>query len=330
MVQREHAVSARRANGVITMNDIPNSDEKEIFQRIREVAREKNAIILAHNYELPEVQDVADLTGDSLALSIQASRTDADIIVFAGVHFMAEAASIVCPDKKVLFPVPDAGCAMADMLTPEQLAKKKKELPGVPVVTYVNSTAQVKAMSDICCTSANAIQVVKWTGASEVLMTPDRNLARWVARHTDQKIHYWDGYCPVHDELSAEAVEKARAEHPAALLMAHPECPMDVLEKADIVRSTSGMLTYASRSDAREFIVATENGLLHQLRKQNPGKVFYHASPDMICADMKKTTLKHVLDALINESPVVKVPEETRLDALKAVKRMMDVPRDAG
>ncbi len=305
-------------------------EKREIFDKIRAVAAEKNAIILAHNYELPEVQDVADLTGDSLALSIQASETDADIIVFAGVHFMAEAASIVCPDKQVLFPVPDAGCAMADMLTPEQLIKKKQELPGVPVVTYVNSTAEVKALSDICCTSANAIQVVKWTGADEVLMTPDRNLAQWVSRHTDQKIHYWNGYCPVHDDLTVEAVRSAKAEHPDALLMAHPECHMKVLEMADVVRSTSGMLVYASKSDAYEFIVATENGLLHQLRKQNPEKKFYHASPDMICADMKKTTLKHMLAALENEKPMVKVPEEIRVKAFRAVQRMMDVPRDAG
>ncbi len=307
-----------------------NEKDREIFEKIREIARRKNAIILAHNYELPEVQDVADLTGDSLALSVQASETDADIIVFAGVHFMAEAASIVCPDKKVLFPVPDAGCAMADMLTPEELKKKKEELPGVPVVTYVNSTAEVKALSDICCTSANAIQVVKWTGADEVLMTPDRNLAAWVARHTDQKIHYWDGYCPVHDDLTVDAVNRAKKEHPDALLLAHPECPMDVLELADAVRSTSGMLVYASESDADEFIVATENGLLHQLRKQNPQKRFYEASPDMICADMKKTTLQDILSALEKEEPVVKVPEETRIKALRAVKRMMEVPRDAG
>ena len=306
------------------------SNQTILAEKIKETARRKNAIILAHNYELPEVQDVADLTGDSLALSIQASETDADIIVFAGVHFMAEAASIVCPDKKVLFPVPDAGCAMADMLTPEQLIKKKEELPGVPVVTYVNSTAEVKALSDICCTSANAIQVVKWTGADEVLMTPDRNLARWVARHTDQKIHYWDGYCPVHDDLTVNAVKEAKKAHPNALLLTHPECPMEVLELADAVRSTSGMLVYASKSDAEEFIIATENGLLHQLRKQNPDKKFYPVSADMICDDMKKTTLEHILAALEREVPVVKVPEETRVKALRAVQRMMDVPRDAG
>ncbi len=312
------------------MEDAMNSGQREIFEKIREIAQEKNAIILAHNYQRPEVQDVADLTGDSLALSIQASKTHADIIVFAGVHFMAEAASIVCPDKKVLLPVIDAGCAMADMLTPEQLIRKKEELPGVPVVTYVNSTAEVKALSDICCTSANAIQVVKWTGAKEVLMTPDRNLARWVERHTEQKIHYWDGYCPVHDDLSVEAVEQARKEHPDALIMAHPECPIEILDMADVVRSTSGMLVYASKSEAAEFIVATENGLLHQLRKQNPEKKFFHASPDMICHDMKKTTLQDVLQALEKEEPVVRVPEEIRVEALRAVQRMMDVPRDAG
>ena len=307
-----------------------NEKDKEIFTRIRELAKEKKAIILAHNYELPEVQDVADLTGDSLALAVQASETDAEIIVFAGVHFMAEAASIVCPDKKVLFPVPEAGCAMADMLTARELEKKKEELPGVPVVTYVNSSAEVKALSDICCTSANAIQVVKWTGSDQVLMTPDRNLARWVARHTDQKIHYWDGYCPVHDALTVEAVKKAQAAHPGALLMAHPECPSEILDMADVVRSTSGMLAFASESDASEFIVATENGLLHQLRKQNPSKQFHHASADMICDDMKLTTLQDVPNALEDEEPVVRVPEEIRVKALRAVKRMMEVPRDAG
>ncbi len=301
---------------------------QELTRRIRELAKEKNAIILAHNYQIPEVQDLADLTGDSLALSIQASKTDAEIIIFCGVHFMAEAASIVCPDKKVIIPVKDAGCAMADMLTSEQLRQFKGRHPGVPVVTYVNSTAEVKAESDICCTSANAIQVVKWTKSPEVIMTPDRNLAAWVRRHTDQTVYSWDGYCPIHDELTVEAVKRAMAEHTDAVLMAHPECPESVLELAHVVRSTSGMLKYAKESDHREYIVATETGLLHPLRKQNPGKKFYPASPDMVCKDMKKTGLKEILSALEREEPVVKVPEEIRVKAYKAVERMMEVPRD--
>ncbi len=303
-------------------------NKQQLIQEIKRLAKEKNAIILAHNYQIPDIQDLADLTGDSLALSIQASKTDADIIVFCGVHFMAEAASIVCPDKKVIIPVLDAGCAMADMLTAQQLREFKEKHPGVPVVTYVNSTAEVKAESDICCTSANAIQVVKWTKSKEVIMTPDRNLAAWVRRHTDQIIHAWDGYCPVHDDLTVEAVKKAMEEHPDAVLMAHPECPEEVLDLAHVVRSTSGMLQYAKESDAKKFIVATEIGLLHPLQKQNPDKEFYEASPDMICDDMKKTGLKELLKALETEEPVVKVEENIRKKALKAVERMMQVPRD--
>lgn len=310
---------------------MPTSDKKEIKElsaKIRALAREKNAIILAHNYQLPEVQDVADLTGDSLALAIKASATDADIIVFCGVHFMAEAASVVCPDKIVLMPVKDAGCAMADMIDVEQLRAFKAEHPGAPVVTYVNSSAEVKAESDICCTSANAVQVVKWTGSPEVIMTPDRNLANWAAKHTDQKIWHYDGYCPVHDDLTVEAVKDVVQEHPAAVIMAHPECPAGVLDIAHVVRSTSGMLEHAASSDADEFIVATEIGLLYTLKKENPNKKFYAASPDMICPDMKKTGLQDILNALETGSYVVKVPEKTAKKAIVAVKRMMEVPRD--
>ena len=249
-------------------------NKKELENKIRKAAADKNAIILAHNYQVADVQDIADLTGDSLALSLKASRTDADMIIFCGVHFMAEAASIVCPDKKVLIPVAEAGCAMADMLTAEQLRDLKARHPGLPVVTYVNSSAEVKAESDLCCTSANAIQVVKWTGAEEVIMTPDRNLANWVRRHTEQVIHAWDGYCPIHDELSVKEVRKAMDEHPGAVLMAHPECSEEVLKLTDVVRSTSGMLDYARTSSADEFIVATENGLLHPLQKETPEKDF--------------------------------------------------------
>ncbi len=303
-------------------------DKTRLINEIKRLAKEKNAIILAHNYQVPDVQDIADLTGDSLALSIQASKTDADIRVFCGVHFMAEAASIVCPDKKVIIPVLDAGCAMADMLNATQLKDMKKKYQGVPVVTYVNSTAEVKAESDICCTSANAIQVVKWTKSKEVIMTPDRNLANWVRKHTDQIIYAWDGYCPIHDDLKVKQVKQAMEKYPNAILMAHPECPMEVLDLAHVVRSTSGMLKYAKESNEKEFIVATEVGLLHPLKKQNPDKRFYPAWEDMICEDMKKTGLIDILRALREEGPVVKVPEETRKRAYKAVERMMEVPRD--
>ncbi len=301
---------------------------ESLVKEIRKLAQEKNAIILAHNYQVPEVQDIADLTGDSLALSIQASKTEAGIIIFCGVRFMAETAAIVCPDKKVILPVEEAGCEMADMLNAEELTAEKAGLPDVPVVTYVNSTAEVKAESDICCTSANAVQVVKSIKAPEVLMTPDKNLAMWAQRHTDQKVHYWAGYCPIHNDLTVAAVRKAMAAYPEAVLMAHPECAPQVLDMADAVRSTSGMLSYAAQSEAKEYIVATEVGLLHPLRKQNPEKRFYAASPEMVCKDMKKTGLEEVLKALQTESPEINVRESVRLKALKAVERMMAVPRD--
>ncbi len=302
--------------------------DQELMKRIRELAKEKKAVILAHNYQLPEIQEIADLTGDSLALAIEASKTDAEMIVFCGVHFMGESSAIICPDKKTVLPVVEAGCAMADMLTAEELRQEKESLPGVPVVTYVNSSAEVKAESDICCTSANAVQVVKSLEGDEVLMTPDRNLAMWVQRHTDKKVHYWPGYCPIHNNLTVEALKRAMKEHPHAVVMAHPECPPEVIDMADVVRSTSGMLAYAKESSEKEFIVATEVGLLYPLEKENPGKRFYPASPEMVCEDMKKTTLSDVLRALEEEGPVITVPEEIRVKALKALERMMAVPRD--
>ncbi|NDY42359.1 quinolinate synthase NadA [Dissulfurirhabdus thermomarina] len=299
-----------------------------LVKEIRRLAAEKQAIILAHNYQPPEIQEVADLTGDSLELAIRASKTDARVIVFCGVHFMAETGATLCPDKRVLLPNPNAGCAMADMLTADELREAKAALPGVPVVTYVNSTAEVKAESDICCTSANAVQVVKSLGTPEVLMVPDRNLALWTQRHTSQKIHHLEGYCPVHDNLTAAAVAEARRAHPGAVVMAHPECPPEVIDAADVVRSTSGMLAYPGESDAGAFIVATETGLLHPLAKRYPQKRFYPASADMVCADMKLTTLADVRRALETGEPAVTVPEPVRVKALRAVERMIAVPRD--
>ncbi|MGQ9813493.1 MAG: quinolinate synthase NadA [Dissulfurimicrobium sp.] len=303
-------------------------NDHELSLRIKRLAREKNAIILAHNYQPPEIQDIADLTGDSLALSIEASKTNAAIILFCGVHFMAETASILCPDKKVLLPVMNAGCAMADMLTADELRDFKALHPGLPVVTYVNSAADVKAESYICCTSANAVQVVRSLGTPEVIMTPDKNLALWVQRHTDQKIHYWPGYCPIHNNLSAAAVKMVRSKYRDAELIAHPECPLEVIDMADAVRSTTGMLEYVAKSKKREFIIATEIGLIHTLKKQNPQKEFYPASPDMICHDMKKIRLEDMAAALENEIHRITVPEGIRTKALQAVSRMINAPRD--
>ncbi len=298
-----------------------------IAERIRKLLQERNAVLLAHNYQRPEIQDIADLTGDSLELSIKAAKTDADVIVFCGVHFMAETASIVSPGKTVLLPRLDAGCPMADMITPESLDAKLAEIGDMPVVTYVNSTAAVKARSTVCCTSANVVAVVNSLEADEILMTPDRNLAQYAASRTQKKIHYWEGYCPIHDALTAEDVLRAKEAHPDAVFMAHPECRPEVLALADVVLSTSGMLEFAAKSGHHAFLVGTEAGLIHPLEKGNPGKVFHEVTDTMLCEDMKRTTLKDVLRALETNTHEVKVPEDIRRKAARAVERMLAIPR---
>ncbi|TET93054.1 MAG: quinolinate synthase NadA [Desulfobacteraceae bacterium] len=302
---------------------------KELKKKLRQLLKEKNAILLVHNYQRPEIQDIADLTGDSLGLSIEASKTKAEIIVFCGVHFMAETASIVCPDKTVLLPVISAGCPMADMITAQSLVKKKRDLPGVPVVSYVNSPASVKAESDICCTSANAIQVVKsLVNSDTILMTPDRNLALYTQRYTDKKVVYWEGFCPYHDRLTANQVRKVKNDHPKALFLAHPECRPEAIDLADEVKSTSGMLDYVRKAKHTEFIIGTETGIIHTLKTQNPDKVFIPADEKMICIDMKKINLTDIVNALLYISPVIKVAEDIRVRAMRAVERMLALPRD--
>jgi quinolinate synthase len=296
-----------------------------MIEKIKQLAKNRNAIILAHNYQPPEIQDLADLCGDSLELSIRASQTDAEVIVFCGVHFMAETASIVCPHKTVLLPRAEAGCPMADMVTPPGLAAEINAAPEVPVVTYVNSSAAVKALSTICCTSANVLKVVDSLDAPEIFMVPDRNLARYAASRTDKKVRWWNGFCPIHDALTPEQVSDVRAKHPDAEFMAHPECRPEILEMADVIVSTSGMIRHAAESDRGEFIVGTEVGLVHPLRKANPQKRFYPASEKMICPDMKKIGLGDVLDSLENMSGEIKVPEDIRRPALEAVQRMLDL-----
>lgn len=295
--------------------------------KIRKLLKQRNAILLAHNYQPPEIQEIADLCGDSLELSIRAADTDAEMIVFCGVHFMAETASILSPDKTVLLPRADAGCPMADMITPVALSARLRTTSEMPVVTYVNSSAAVKALSTICCTSANAVEVVNSLDADELLMTPDRNLARNTARHTTKKIHLWDGCCPIHDRLTVADVKAARAAHPGAVFIAHPECRPEVVEIADAALSTSGMIRFAAESDATEFIVGTEVGLLYPLVQKTPGKKFYPASEKMVCPDMKKITPQDILACLENLSGQVKVPEDIRVPALAAVTRMIDLSR---
>jgi len=281
--------------------------------------------LLAHNYQPPEIQDVADLCGDSLELSIKASETDAAVIVFCGVHFMAETASILSPEKTVLLPRLNAGCPMADMITPEALLKKLAELGPMPVVTYINSPASVKAISTVCCTSANVVNVVNSLDAPEILMTPDRNLARYAASKTAKTIHAWEGYCPIHDRLTPEAVTAARKAHPDAVFMAHPECRKPILDMADTVLSTSGMIRFAATSPHLSFIVGTEAGLMHALRQACPHKAFHPASADMICPDMKKIRLEDVIRSLQTLEGQVKVPESIRVPALEAVRRMIGI-----
>ena len=294
-------------------------------KKIKNLLKKRKAIMLAHNYQPPEIQDLADLCGDSLELSIKAAQTDAEVIVFCGVHFMAETASILSPDKTVLLPRKDAGCPMADMITPEALQARLDKLSPIPVVTYVNSSASVKALSTICCTSANAIKVANSLDAAEVLMTPDRNLAKYVASHTSKKIHFWDGYCPIHEILTPEDVKKAKQVHQDAVFVAHPECRPEVLSLADNVLSTSGMIRYARKSKSNAFIVGTEVGLLYPLKKANPDKDFYPASIAMECPDMKKITLPDVARSLEFMEGQVKVPENIQRPALIAVQRMIDL-----
>ncbi len=296
-----------------------------MIAKIKALAKKRNAIILAHNYQPPEIQDLADLCGDSLELSRKAAQTEAGVIVFCGVHFMAETASILSPDKKVLLPRMDAGCLMADMITAEALQAKINTLPPMPVVTYVNSTAEVKALSTVCCTSANVVQVVNSLDAGEMLLTPDRNLAMYAAAKTGKKIHIWEGYCPTHEWLKPEDVEQARAEHPGAVFLAHPECRPEIVQMADVVASTSGMLRHAAQAREKAFIIGTEMGILHPLKKIAPDKAFYPASEKMTCKNMKKISLQDVLKSLEELSGEVKVPEKIRIPALKAVQAMIDL-----
>jgi len=291
---------------------------------IRKLLRERSAILVVHYYEREEIQEIADILGDSLALNIEAARTDAEVIVFAGVHFMAESAAIVSPEKTVLLPRLDAGCSLADMITPEQLAEARKEHPDAAVVAYINSSAAVKAGSDICCTSANAVKVVNsLTEAQEVLMIPDGNLARYTAGFTDKKIIPWSGYCPVHHFLTPEEVVRTKALHPGAPFAAHPECRTEILMMADFVGSTAGIIRFAAKSPAREIILGTEEGVIVKMRKESPGKTFIPASGNLACRTMKLTTLGDIRDALREMKHVIRVPEEIRAPAQRALNRML-------
>ena len=298
-------------------NDLP------LAERILKLKQERNAVFLVHNYQLGEVQDIADFVGDSLGLSQNAANTKADVIVFCGVHFMAETAAILCPEMTVLLPDVHAGCPMADMITAEQLRQKKKELPNASVVCYVNSTAEVKAESDICCTSANAVKVVESLANDEILFVPDQYLGHYVSTKTNKKIHLWPGYCPTHARIRDQDIIRLKQEYPQAKVVVHPECRPEVIALADEVASTGGMVRYAKREDVSEMIVGTELGIIYRLRKENPGKKFIPVTEQAVCPNMKLITLEKVLWSLEEMAPEVKVSEAIRLRAKAAVDKML-------
>lgn len=300
-----------------------NSIESEILR----LKKEKNAVILAHNYQRGEVQDVADFVGDSLGLSQTASKTEAEVIIFCGVHFMAETAALVCPDKKVIIPDLHAGCPMAAMVTVRELREKKKEYPDAVVVCYVNSTADVKAEVDICCTSANAVKVVSSIPAEkQILFVPDKSLGDYVAKQLGRELILWEGFCPTHHRIMVEHIKKFREEHPDGEVVVHPECTADVVEMADHVASTTGIIKYAHESSSRKFFIGTESGIIHRLKKENPDKEFFHVLKLADCPNMKLITLEKVLWALEDLEPVVTVREDIADKARESIRRMLELP----
>jgi len=296
-----------------------------IVDRINELKKEKNAVILAHNYQLPEVQDIADFTGDSLGLSIKAAHTTADVIVFCGVYFMAETAKILSPQKTVLIPDPSSGCPMADMITAKQLRELKAKHPHAKIMSYVNTPAEVKAESDFCCTSANAIEMLNnaFDENDEIIFVPDKYLASYSCKQTGRKAIIWQGYCPSHIKILPEDILKQKKLHPQAKVMAHPECTAGVLELSDVVVSTSGMLRFAKESDAKEFIVGTEVEMIYPLKKENPEKEFYPASKLAICPNMKKINLPKVLRSLETMTHAIELPEDIIKRATNAIENMI-------
>ena len=307
------------------MSTVAVDPHVELAQQIARLKEERRAVILAHNYQLGEVQDIADFVGDSLELSRRATEVEAEVIVFCGVMFMAETAKILNPQRTVLIPDPRAGCPLADMAPVEEVRKRKAELPGVPVVAYVNTTADVKAEVDICCTSANAVKVVNSLPDQRVLFLPDRNLAYWVQRHTQKEIIPWDGYCPTHQRIMPQDVRRLKEQHPQAVVIVHPECTPDVIDLADEVLSTGQMVRWAREADAREVIVGTEVGLIHRLKKESTEKTFIPISMLTTCPNMKRITLEKVLWALEDTRHPVEVPEDIAGRARRAIERMLEV-----
>jgi len=294
-------------------------------KEIQKLKKDLNAVIVAHNYQKPEVQDVADYVGDSLELSRLAATLDAPVIVFAGVRFMAESAKILSPQKTVLLPEKEAGCPLADMITIPQVEHLKKEHPKAAVVTYINSNIEIKAISDICCTSANALKVVESLDNDEIIFIPDRNLGHYTQKFTKKKLYFNEGYCIVHESLHLEDLKKMKAKYPEAKVIAHPECPMSILDMADSVESTSGMTRYVKESKSTEFIIATEVGMNYRLAKQFPEKKFYSIEPEMVCRNMKKTNLESVYNALRYKQYEIILEPEMIEKAKNSLQKMIDL-----
>ena len=311
-----------------------DADKIALIEEIHELARSRKAIILAHNYQMPDVQDIADFVGDSLGLSLEAQKTDAETIIFCGVHFMAESAKVLNPEKRVLLPNLSAGCSLADSITPESLEDWKRRYPDHSVVTYVNSTADVKAMSDICCTSANAVSIVRSLPNHKILFTPDRNLGNWVKKQVPEKeVVIYDGVCPIHDVLRGANVEKTRSAFPDSVVIAHPECREDILAIADEICSTTAMLgRIAKYPNVKTFIVATENGIIHQMKKRYPDKEFVVADGcigcRLNCPYMKMITPFDIRRSLLENKFEIEVDEDVMVGARLALERMLAVPRD--
>lgn len=295
--------------------------EKELVRKILDLKKRKKAVILAHNYQRPEIYEVADFIGDSLGLSMKAKETKAKLIVFCGVDFMAEAAKILNPKKKVLHPDPEAKCPMAAMVNIEKLREMKREHPGARVVCYINTTAETKAESDIVCTSMNAAKIVD-SLEGEVIFVPDQHLGEWVEKKTGKKLILWPGFCIVHDSVLLEEVEDLKKKHPGAEVISHPESPMDILRISDCVCGTGGMIKYASSSKKKEFIIVTEEGMCNRLRREIPGKKFYPAAG--MCQNMKRITLEKVYESLRDGKYEVKIPREIAKRASKALERMLE------
>lgn len=298
----------------------------DLVFKIKKLKEQRRAVILAHNYQVGEVQDIADYTGDSLGLSIAAAKTDADVIVFCGVHFMAETAAVLCPEKTVLLPDKFSGCPMADMINAEQVRDLKAKHPGALVVCYVNSSAEVKAECDICCTSANAVEVVKSLPMDKkIIFVPDQYLGQYTAQKSGREMILWPGYCPTHANITDNDIKKAKAEHPDAVVMAHPECTEPVKAVADQILSTGGMLKFVKSSKENKFIVATETGIIHALKKENPQKEFFAATQRAICPNMKRITLEKVAWSLEDMQYKITVPKEIADKARKAIERMLEI-----